>query len=268
MPKVDTEFSNLSIHNKGFSLVELAIVLGIVSVLGLGSVMVYSEQRTHAKWQESQAKLKVVKAALLKFAEVNKYMPCPDATIAGTGNDSRTVSPGTIPAIPATAAVAAIGKTSTSPTIPGTVDFPGQAAINNINVSRCTVNAGTVPYNAIGLSRADVEDSWGNLFHYAVDQGVTVANNMLNCPTDTACFFNGDPKPVLPAGSILPGSVLPAFNLSTQPLKGVLGANNLRICIDSACSTVQAEGLVAVLAAFNENFGLYCLSQTVSGSNR
>lgn len=245
--------TNLKVNNKtkGFSLLELTVVLGIVGVLSVGSVLVYSEQSTHAKWQESQQKIKVAKKAILKFAEVNKYMPCPDIT--GTGADSRTTTKGSIPAIPATPATPAVPKTTTAPTIPAIPSDGGQAAISNIDVSTCSANNGTVPYAAIGLSRADVQDSWGNLFHYAVDQGVTDADAMLNCPTDTACFFNGDPKPVLSLNQRLPGSVLPAFDLTTQPLKGSLGINNLRICADAACSTVQAEGLVAVLIAYNEN---------------
>jgi len=252
MHKLNIRLNKRAINNKGFSLVELSIVLAIIGVLGVGSTMLYSEQSSHAKWKESQAKLKVVKAALLKFAEVNKYMPCPDAV--GLGDDSRTVKSGTIPAIPATVAVSAIPKTNTAPTIPGVLAFAGQAPIPNINVSTCTTDTGTVPYKAIGLTKADVEDSWGNLFEYAVDQGVTHADNMLNCPTDTACFFNGDPKPSLPNPTdVLPGSVLPAFNLSTQPLKNGLGPNNLTIFNNSTLSVTESEGLVAVLVALNEN---------------
>ena len=248
MPGIKQIFA---LKQKGFSLLELSIVLGIVGVLGAGSVMVYSEQNTHAKWQESNAKLKVVKSAILKFAEVNKYMPCPSTS--ATGVDSRTVAKGTIPAIPATPATPAIPKTVSAPTIPAIPSTSAQPAIPNIDVSTCSANSGMVPYSAIGLSRADVQDSWGNMFVYAVDQGVTDADEMLRCPTATACFFNGDPKPSLPSGKILPGSVLPAFNLSTEPLKGVLGANNLRVCADAACGTIEAEGLVAVLVALNEN---------------
>lgn len=239
--------------SKGFSLVELGVVLAIVSVIGVGSLMVYSEQKDHASWMESQAKLVVVKASLLKFAAVNKYLPCPDNSVGGNGQESRTLAVGTIPAMPAVLAVAATPKTATAPSIPAIEGFAGQAAIPNIPVSVCTVNSGTVPYELLGLSRASVEDSLGNLFEYAVDQGVTAANTMLDCPTQTACFFNSDPAPVLPAGNIMPGSALPAFNLSTQPLKGALGANNLRICDEPACTNVQSDGLVAVLIAYNQN---------------
>lgn len=238
-------------REKGFSLLELTIVLAIVGVVSAGSLLSYSELRTHSKWTESDAKLVVAKAALLKFAQVNKYLPCPD--VVGLGEDSRTILKGKIPAIPATPATPAVPKTATSPTIPAIPSQGAQPAIPNISVSVCTANSGTVPYAALGLAKASVQDAWGNLFYYAVDQGTTDADNMLNCPTASACFFNGDAKPVLPSGKVFPGPVLPAFDLTTEPLKGILGVDNLRVCASSACSKVEAEGLIAVLIAFNEN---------------
>lgn len=245
------------LRSKGFSLLELGVVMAIVSIIGSGSMMLYSEQRIHAQWMESQAKLTVVKAALLKFTEVNKYMPCPDNSATANGQESRTITSGTIPAMPAVTEVAGTPETATAPSIPGVEAFAGQAAIPGVSVSICSANRGTVPYELLGLSKSSVEDSLGNLFEYAVDQGVTVANSMLDCPTQTACFFNSNSEPTMPvgtpAGSIMPGSFLPAFNLSTQPLKGVLGPNNLRICDEPACTNVQSEGLVAVLVAYNQN---------------
>ncbi len=238
-------------REKGFSLLELTVVLAIVGVVSAGSLLSYSELRAHSKWQESDAKLVVAKAALLKFAQVNKYLPCPD--VVDLGEDSRTILKGKIPAIPATPATPAVPKTATSPTIPAIPSQGAQPAIPNIPVSVCTANSGTVPYAALGLAKASVQDAWGNLFYYAVDQGTTDADNMLNCPTASACFFNRDAKPVLPSGKVFPGSVLPAFDLTTEPLKGILGIDNLRVCASNACSKVEAEGLIAVLIAFNEN---------------
>lgn len=242
-----------NLFNKGFSLVEMAVVLGIVGLVAVGSIGLYSEQHSNSLQKGSEAKLAVVKKALLEFALVNKYMPCPDST--GAGIDDRTALVGTIPAIAAVAAVNGVAETLTDPAMPPIAQVNAQAAIPNVGVNVCTVNDGIVPYAAIGLSPADVQDSSGNFFRYAVDQGVTVANNMLDCPNDTACFFNGDPEPALPAGSVLPGTVLPAFDLTTAPQMGALGANNLRICGDVACANIEADGLVAVLMALNANGG-------------
>jgi prepilin-type N-terminal cleavage/methylation domain-containing protein len=238
---------------KGFSLLELAVVLGIIGVLAAGSVLVFSEQKTHAEWQESQAKLKVIKLAILKFAEVNKYMPCPSIGPSVAGADSRILKNGDIPAVPAIPATPAVPGTGTSPTIPAIPSAGAQPAIPNISVSTCSVDTGLVPYIVLNLSKADVQDSRGNPFIYAVDQGVTDADLMVDCPTQTACFFNKDTMPTLPGGAIYPNPVLPAFNLTTEPLKGELGSNNLQICADSSCSDVQSEGLIAVLLATNDD---------------
>ncbi|GAB6070947.1 hypothetical protein JCM30760_20440 [Thiomicrorhabdus hydrogeniphila] len=248
--------ANLQKNNKsrvtGFSLVEMAIVLGIVGLIGAGTGLMYSEQKNQAEWQESQAKLKVVKSAILKFAEVNKYMPCPDNAASPTGSGARTGTTGTVPAIAYEPAVSAISATSHSPAIPAIKEVVAQSAISGVSVNVCSVDKGTVPYQSLGLSKADVEDSFGNPFIYAVDQGVTNASDMLNCPSNTACFFNNMPQSALiPAGRTY--LALPAYDTTTQPLKGVLGANNLEICNDSACSSVQSDGLVAVLLAKNDD---------------
>jgi prepilin-type N-terminal cleavage/methylation domain-containing protein len=246
---------------RGFSLVEMSVVLGIVGAIAAGSVLVYSEQRTHAKWQESDAKLKVVKQALLEFARVNKYLPCPSIGSGGTDARSATAN-ANLPAIPATPATPAVPKTATSPTIPAVPSQGAVSALSNIPVATCSVSTGTVPYAELGLTLADVSDSWGIPFTYAVDQGVTDASKMIDCPTHTACFFNKDSYASMEASMTVSKvdnlrsrgiRLLPAFDLTTQPLKGTLGTDNISICTDSACSTPIAEGLVAVLIAHNEN---------------
>jgi len=204
--------TKVDLKKSGFSLLELVVVLAIVGVIAVGSVGVYSEQRTHVLWKESDSKLAFVKTTLLKFVKVNKFMPCPDTD--GDGFENRN---------------------------------SGQA---------CSLKAGTVPFNELGLSLADVKDSWGNALIYAVNQGTTSAASITDCPTNSACFFNNGFYTGTLAPDYLP---LPAFDLSTFPTMADLGVGNLRVCSTENCNSgtlagsVNGDALIAVLVATNEN---------------
>lgn len=68
---------------KGFSLIEMAVVLGIAGVLAVGSISMLSEQNRQVKWQEGDVRLDLVKASLINFAKLNKFLPCPDVNNDG-----------------------------------------------------------------------------------------------------------------------------------------------------------------------------------------
>lgn len=71
---------------RGFTLVELAIVLVIIGVLltmGLQNLGALYEQKQN---KTSQVRLKQAKEALLEFVKVNGYLPCPSETIADGNN--------------------------------------------------------------------------------------------------------------------------------------------------------------------------------------
>jgi prepilin-type N-terminal cleavage/methylation domain-containing protein len=73
---------------RGFSLVELAIVLVIVALLSGGLMMGLSAQRDAAAYQEAQRQLDNAKEALLGFAISNGRLPCPAASnsVSGSAN--------------------------------------------------------------------------------------------------------------------------------------------------------------------------------------
>ena len=147
--------------DSGFTLVELAVVLAIVSVLAVGSATLFSEQKVNADQEISGNKLKAVKVALLTFAEQNHYLPCPDTNVEGengfgTGNRSmnQTANFALVPAVQGRQAKAA---TDSAPSIPAMLPTPEQPA-RSVNVDVCAEDDGTVPFEMIGLSRADVTE--------------------------------------------------------------------------------------------------------------
>lgn len=80
------------LHNKriqqGFSLVEVAIVLVIIGILLAGVTGPLSTWRDHATYQQTGLYLEQSRKALLTFAAVKGYLPCPDTD--GDGDEDRS----------------------------------------------------------------------------------------------------------------------------------------------------------------------------------
>lgn len=128
----------------GFTLLELAVAIFIVSLL-LGSVLVpltaQVEQRQAA---ETQRVMEDIREALLGFAAANGYMPCPDVRTGGTAPFNDGIEDPNDGREDATA-------TGLCSSIAGSA--PNSSA------------SGNVPWATLGLG---MQDSWGNRFTYTV----------------------------------------------------------------------------------------------------
>jgi prepilin-type N-terminal cleavage/methylation domain-containing protein len=84
----------MSIRPRGFTLVEMAVVLAIVGLL-LGALMVpLNTQIDQQRMSETQKQLEVIREALIGFAAATGRLPCPATattanTVAGAGTENR-----------------------------------------------------------------------------------------------------------------------------------------------------------------------------------
>ncbi len=75
--------------NKGFSLIEMAVALFVIALL-LGSLLVpLSTQVEKRRYAETEKQIEHIREALIGFALINRYLPCP-AISATNGREDRT----------------------------------------------------------------------------------------------------------------------------------------------------------------------------------
>ncbi|MEQ1519278.1 MAG: prepilin-type N-terminal cleavage/methylation domain-containing protein [Usitatibacteraceae bacterium] len=140
---------------RGFSLVEIAVVLVIISVLAAIVVVPIATQVEQRRSEETQKQLETIKEALMGFAIASGRLPCP-ATAASNGTE----------------AFAALGT-------------PANGS--------CQQFVGFLPAVSLGLSPVDSNgfavDGWGlqqNRIRYAVSSRGVVANTPAACTTTVA----------------------------------------------------------------------------------
>ncbi len=78
-----------SVFLKGFSLLEMAVVLGVLGVLLAWGLASLPEKRTVTNQLSSLAAQENIKKQLMAFALINKYLPCPDSDNPPNGREDR-----------------------------------------------------------------------------------------------------------------------------------------------------------------------------------
>jgi prepilin-type N-terminal cleavage/methylation domain-containing protein len=122
--------SNLPNRQRGFSLIELAIAMFIMALI-LGSILVpLATQVEQRQIGVTEKTMDEIRDALLGFAAVNGYLPCPDTDNDGTEN-----------------IVAATGRCAS---------IAGNIA------------AGNLPWNTLGMAIST--DAWSNRFRYTINE--------------------------------------------------------------------------------------------------
>ncbi len=80
------------IHKKGFTLIEMAIVLVIVGLLLAGLFTTLRAQFELRRTEETRVVLEEAKEALMGYALANKFLPCPDTNAIPNGTEGPRVA--------------------------------------------------------------------------------------------------------------------------------------------------------------------------------
>lgn len=155
-------------QQRGFTLVEMAIVMLIVTLLLTGLVPTISSQIEQRQRNETRKQVDEVRDALLGFVLTNGRLPCP-ASINSKGMESFCTNPG----------LGACGIETFYPTAP-------QAHGRCFSPVAPLVYDGFVPAATLGITPTDNQgyavDGWSNRIRYAVttdhSNAFTITNGM------------------------------------------------------------------------------------------
>ncbi|MBF0173355.1 MAG: type II secretion system protein [Magnetococcales bacterium] len=80
-------FRGVGMGKRGFTLIEMAILLAVVGTLMLGAITAIRAQANKSKIEKMQSAMQEIEQNLLGFVTINGYLPCPD--IDYDGNEDR-----------------------------------------------------------------------------------------------------------------------------------------------------------------------------------
>lgn len=129
-------------RNRGFSLIELALVVLLISIMLTMGLAVFSAQLDSAAFSATQQKQEFIKDALTAYLRANKRLPCPEITgLPGSANSLT-------------------GRESRTNGTPPDPAFP------------CSSYVGTIPWLDLGLGKDIALDGYGNFITYFVSSAV------------------------------------------------------------------------------------------------
>ena len=153
------------VSGRGFTLIEMAIVVVIIGLLLSGSLLAVSPVIQGSKVSDTSARLDRLEQALTVYVIQNACLPCPADVGLASSNANAGWAHGSD----------YYGLTHTV--------VAQQHACSLTSV--CGAVQGAVPWNTLGLSETDVTDAWGNRIEYAVTAARTGTSQMVRTPPST-----------------------------------------------------------------------------------
>lgn len=150
-----------STRASGFTLIELAIVLFIVSLLIGGMLIPLSAQTEIRGHQETDKALATIREALIGFAAINGRLPCPAVASIPSGTTVSGLQAGMEATTPAGANGPCACATSANSGIAGIVGAGAVAC----SVASADSVGGVLPWATLGLQESD---AWEHRYTYRV----------------------------------------------------------------------------------------------------
>lgn len=225
-------------RQKGFSLVEISVVLAIIGLIIGGGVSSYNAYIDNAYQNSTEAKLEQTKRALLDYVMVNYHMPCPDTNDDGLenreGDGTCTASKGFVP-------YDDIGRSRTD----SSDDWNNVFAYGVNNQVDAALDVASDDNMAFLENVDDTQEMEG------MNEASYFANQTVLSTADTN-------KSSVSVGNSV-SLTMPLFSLRTPVTSGdSVSTSSYKICKRdaSSCSSAsdyEVQSIPAVLVAFNEN---------------
>ena len=152
--------------NKGFTLLELAVVLTIIGLVAAGSLATLTSYIQASAYNATVARMDAIEQSLLQYSVAFGRIPCPSNLTCTAGQ----VNYGMEGNCASTTASCASGPTG----------------VNNA-VSSSGVAEGGIPTRALRLPDSYQYDAWGRRFRYAVDPTQTVTGAFPAAAANSSC---------------------------------------------------------------------------------
>ncbi len=227
-----------STRASGFTLIELAIVLFIVSLLIGGMLIPLSAQTEIRGHQETDKALATIREALIGFAAINGRLPCPAVASIPSGTTVSGLQAGMEATTPAGANGPCACATSANSGIAGIVGAGAVAC----SVASADSVGGVLPWATLGLQESD---AWEHRYTYRV------STQFARLATGQTDFGACTPAtPVQNAAFAL--CSLGAFTISTAASGGTTVAGNVPVVVVShgknGLGATSPTGIVAIAA--------------------